>query len=510
MNIKKSFLNIVLGIFTHLLILTLGFLIPRLVILNFGSEINGFLSSISQIFIYFTLIEAGLGIATLQSLYKPLSINDYNSINSILSATNKFYLKISKIYFVSLIIFSVVYPIIFKTNLSYLVSVSLILLIGIGNLLSYIFVAAFKILLEADGRSYIIITISNLANLISIAIKLYLLYKGYDVLIIYIFFTLISLIQIIIFHIYKKTKYGWINYSVVPNFEALKQRKAVFVHQISSLIFYNTDIILLTIFTNFIFVSIYSLYKMITDAVHGILSKINNGLLFILGQKFHTSKEQYFAINSAYETYYNIIVFSSYLVLLLFLNSFLSLYLSGIEDAIYIIKYLPFLFVLIKLLDSARAAPSNIINLAGHFSQTQSRSITESTINLITSIVGVIFLGIHGVLVGTVLALIYRTNDIILYANKVVLNRSPIKTYFLWLVNFLLFGIIYFTFSPLVAGYNNFIDMLFGMMVIYILVLSTYFIIISLLFKKDFNYILRLLKNIINAFKSKFAIKKRG
>ena len=65
------------------------------------------------------------------------------------------------------------------------------------------------------------------------------------------------------------------------------------------------------------------------------------------------------------------------------------------------------------------------------------RSMIEAAINVIVSIAAVQFIGIYGVLLGTIAALLYRTNDFIIYANTKILMRSPKKEYALVLSDFL-------------------------------------------------------------------------
>ena len=102
------------------------------------------------------------------------------------------------------------------------------------------------------------------------------------------------------------------------------------------------------------------------------------------------------------------------------------------------------LFVFYKLLVCGRAACGGMGSYAGHFKQTQSHSIIETTINLIVSIAGVIILqknwglGIYGVLIGTITALLYRANVMIFYANHKILFRSVWHTYKKWLLNVLI------------------------------------------------------------------------
>ena len=63
----------------------------------------------------------------------------------------------------------------------------------------------------------------------------------------------------------------------------------------------------------------------------------------------------------------------------------------------------------------------------------------EAVINVSVSLACVFRFGIYGVLAGTIAALFYRTNDMILYANRKILGRSPWKTYRRWIVNLGLF-----------------------------------------------------------------------
>ena len=63
---KKGVLNVFYGIIGQLITIALGIVIPRLVLISYGSEVNGLLNSVTQIFAYFSLLEAGVGVASLQ------------------------------------------------------------------------------------------------------------------------------------------------------------------------------------------------------------------------------------------------------------------------------------------------------------------------------------------------------------------------------------------------------------------------------------------------------------
>lgn len=128
---KKSTYNLITSLIYKIGVCIIGLLIPRLFIISYGSEINGLQSSVSQIFAYISLIEAGIGEATLQSLFKPIAQKDYKKANAILSATTYYYNKIGIIYFIILTIVSFCYSYVVSVkSISYFTVVGYIIFSG--------------------------------------------------------------------------------------------------------------------------------------------------------------------------------------------------------------------------------------------------------------------------------------------------------------------------------------------------------------------------------------------
>ena len=132
MKAKRSVLNIVTNLLNQILTIALGILIPRLVLTNLGSEANGLMSSITQVFAYINLLEAGVGIATVQALYKPLEMGDRDGVNGILTATKKYYFRIAWVYLAVLLGFAGLYPFLVASGYSHW-QVALIILFTGGN-----------------------------------------------------------------------------------------------------------------------------------------------------------------------------------------------------------------------------------------------------------------------------------------------------------------------------------------------------------------------------------------
>ena len=110
MRSKNAFQNVLSAIVLQLIIVVTGIYIPQLMIVTYGSSVNGMVSSITQFITYISLVEAGIGNASLVALFLPLAENNYRKINGIMSATCDFYLKAGGIFAVFLIGLSIVYP----------------------------------------------------------------------------------------------------------------------------------------------------------------------------------------------------------------------------------------------------------------------------------------------------------------------------------------------------------------------------------------------------------------
>lgn len=459
MDKKKKSLNIfITGLISQVVILLLGIVIPKLLIVSYGSEVNGLLSSIKQIFVYVALLEAGIGTAALQAMYEPIAKDDKEKASEIMVATDRYFKRTGLFYGIAVVLLAVLYPIVIKVELEYWMVAVIILLQGSAGVIKYFFQGKLTILLRVDGRSYVTTNIATIVNVATHLIQIILILSGFDIIAVQIAYFIINLIQMIYLTWYVRKNYSWLNWKATPNYKALSQSKFVIVHQISGLIFNNTDVLILTYFCGLKVVSVYSLYSLIFSCVSNVIDTLCSSVEFILGQAFNSDKEYFMKLQETYETYYLGISFGFFTITLIMFPSFIKLYSSGITDINYVDPILPYLFVVLNVLMYARRTSSQIINFAGHFKQTQWRSILESAINLTVSLVMVHYLGVYGVLIGTIFALFYRTNDVIIYANWNILGRKPWKTYRRWATNLVVMCVLTVGIKSILGPISNYIQ----------------------------------------------------
>lgn len=474
----------------------LGVLIPRLVLVNLGSESNGLLSSVGSVLSYMSLLEAGVGLATQQALYAPFGKNDHDAINRIMAATHFFYKRTGYIYLALVSILSVGYTLLIETSLPKIQVFFVIFLSGLSGVLSYFFQGKYRIFLAAEGKSYITTNITTIVGVGVSLCKAGILLMGGNVLAVQLSHFLWNFVQMLGIVLYIRRHYPWLDLKVKADFDAISQKKAVLVHQISGLIFSNTDTVLLTIFTSLKVVSVYGMYAMIFGMVKSIAVTVSEGFHYALGQAFQDRK-RFMPMFDTYETYNMAFTASVFCIAKILMTPFLKLYTAGVTDISYIDPYLPWLFAIFYLLHNGRASSSSVIDFAQEFENTKWHAVLEAAINLTVSIVLTIKLGIYGVLLGTIAALLYRTNDMIIYAAK-LLKRSPWITYRRWITDLVLFLICDFIGTRIPVDLSNYFNMVLYGVALSITIIPLFLGVNSLLEPKSAKYAWNVAKNFLS------------
>ena len=69
---KKLALNTITSLVLQVVSVICGFILPRLILESFGSDVNGLVNSITQFLGVITLLDLGVGAVVQSALYKPL------------------------------------------------------------------------------------------------------------------------------------------------------------------------------------------------------------------------------------------------------------------------------------------------------------------------------------------------------------------------------------------------------------------------------------------------------
>lgn len=428
MRSKKAILNIISSLLLQITTLICGFIVPKIIIEKFGSNVNGLVSSITQFLAYITLLEAGIGPVIKSALYGPIAKKDKKQIENILKASERFFRVIAGIFIVYLIVLSVVYPLIVKTEFAFIYTMSLVLIISISTLAEYYFGMVYKLYLQAEQKTYVTSIIQMFGYILNTIAILLLAKANANIQIIKLVSGLIFVLRPIAQNVYVKRKYK-INLDEADKNYQLKQKWDGLAQHIASVVHTNTDITILTIFAEISEVSVYSIYMLVTKGINSIIQAFTGGVDASFGDMIAKGEQE--QLNKSFKTYelfYYTITTIAYLCTLILIVPFVQVYTFGIEDANYIRPLFATLLVIAEFLWSIRLPYSGITLAAGHFKETKKGAWIEAISNITISIILVWKYGIVGVAIGTLVAMLIRTIEFIYHTNKYILKRKQVTS----------------------------------------------------------------------------------
>lgn len=411
MNRTKKFLhNSSSTALMQIVTMIVGFIIPRIMLQTYGSEINGLVSSISQFLSYFNLVEAGLSGAAVYALYKPLAEGNHKEISAVVSAAKRFY-TLSGFIFVSLTLgLAVIYPIFIKTNAIAPLQVGLLVLVlGVSGALEFFTMAKYRVLLSADQKTYVISIAFTIQIILNTLIIVVLSHIRVNIVILRAVAVLSIFICSIILASYVTVKYKYINYKENPNNEALKKRWDALYMQLLGAAQVGGPVIIATIYTNLKMVSVYTIYNMILTGINGVLSIFFTGISASFGDVIAQNKQN--TLQKAYrefEFFYYVLVSIVYSVLVVVIMPFIRIYTKGINDINYDMPIIGFLFVLNGLFSNIKTPQDMLMISAGLYKETRLHSTIQGLITIVGGIMLVPILGIAGILMASAASNIFR------------------------------------------------------------------------------------------------------
>ena len=446
MRSKKAIYNIISNLMLQFVVVIYGFIVPQIIISNFGSSVNGLISSITQFLAYITLLESGFGPVVKATLYQPIAKKDNKTIKNILKASEKFFRTIAGIFMVYIIALTIIYPILVRNEFSNVYTISLILIIAISTFAEYFFGMTYRLYLQAEQKTYIISIIQVFTYILSTITIVILAKLNVSIQIIKLVSSIIFVLRPLLQNYYVRKKYNMNlkdaegNYKIKQKWDGLAQHVAAVIHS-------NTDITILTFFCSLTEVSVYSVYYLVVAGIRKIIEAFSSGIDASWGDMI--AKNEYENLNEKFDLYevlYFIvctIVFASAIVLIV---PFVSVYTRDINDANYIRYTFGYLIVISEFIWAIRLPYSSIILAAGHFKETRIGAWIEAISNIVISIVLVFKFGIIGVTIGTIVAMIIRTIEFIYHTNKYILKRNifeSIKKVFLIVIETIIIFILF-------------------------------------------------------------------
>lgn len=488
---KKLYLNTVTALISQFVALICGFILPRYVLSYFGSDVNGLTTSISRFLSVITFLELGVGPVIQSNLYKPLANNDTITISRIVVSAEKFYRRIAYIFLLYLLALLVIFPL-NTPEYSWWFTASLIIIISISTFAQYFFGITYQTFLNADQKGYVQNSLQIITIVLNTIISVVLMKIGCSLHVVKLASAFVFVIRPIVQNLYVKKHY-YIDKTITYTEEPIKQKWNGFAQHLAAVVTSEIDVVLLTFFSTYQNVSIYSVYLLVVNGITKMIMTGVSGLEAFWGNII--AKKETELLHKTFQSMESLIhmaVTFLFVVTAITITPFVSVYTSGIEDsASYCVPLFGIILTFSYGAQCLRIPYFRIIKAAGHYKQTQNGAFVSMLINIFLSLTMVIKFGLVGVAVGTLVALLYHTIYFAWYLRKNILNRS-----FMYFIKHIIIDVTGGVICFLAAKHIQMNDISYFSWIVYALIVSLIagsiiFAINFLFYKNDYVYIIK-------------------
>ena len=379
--------------------MVMGFITPRLMILYYGSEVNGLIVSVTEFLTYFKMVEAGLAAAAYVALYEPLARRDNAAISGVVSAARGFYNTAGWLFAGITVLFALIYPMIVPVcditgvRMDNLSVMALILAMGASGTLEFFTMSRFRVLLTADQHTYVVSLASMASLLLSTAVLVILPFLGMDVIVVRLAASLTILLRALILQRYVVKHYPGVNVHAKPNKLALSKRWDALCVELTEVFQQGAGVSLGTLITRDPGVlSVYGVYHMVTVGLWGVLKMATTGIYSIFGNLLVSSgKDAFRRAYNDFECFYQLAVSILFGAAAVLIVPFVNLYTHGINDANYNVPVLGLLIILEALTNHCKMPMDLMISASGKFREVRWHCAAQvGTTIVIGSVLGVI------------------------------------------------------------------------------------------------------------------------
>ena len=492
----KAILNASCQVVSQICSVLYGLILPRMIILQYGSELNGLSSSISQFFGYFALLTFGISSSGTFALFKPLAEKDKDRINQVLATIGVAYYRVGLIFAALTIALSFLYPVFVPVqNMGRFELICLTLVLGSYSLIDMISVARHRILIEAEQKAFISHLITATVTVINFILTVITIKCGFPYIFVKISTMLAFICRAVFYKIVIKKYYSYVDIKAKPDPKGLPQRGSAFLLQLLGVVHQSTNVMLLTfVLKNLKEVSVYSIYNGFIGQMKTVISYINGALGPAFGNIYALNDEKLlkrtFSLYEFFYSMFNVIIFCGTMIIMI---PFMVLYTKGM-DINYIRPWVSALFCIDCFLFCVKTPHGGMVNYAGHFSKTRKQTIAQAVINIVVALILIKPLGIAGCLLGAIVSNLYRDIDLLYYTPKFITKTSIKKSYIRFLRASFCFVLGYVPFYFIKLEPQNYYILLAQAAGVFLWVAFETFLINFLCEKDEFIEVLKALK----------------
>ena len=409
-RVRQAGKNIFFGYISNFIILFMGFVQRHVFIMVLGRTLLGVNGLYTDILSMLSLAELGIGSALNYSLYKPVAEGNLEKIKSYMRLYRKAYLTIAGVITVIGLAITPFLPYLLKERGGISVrQLTVYYLIFLFNTVSTYFVAYKYSLANAQQRNYIQTNIATITKIVTVFAQIIILFLTKNFLLYLLTQAAVELVQKIFVSLYFNRLYPYLQDKKAAKLSkeetdvVVTKTKALMFHKIGDVARLSTDSVIITYFMNVDWVGIVGNYTMIITYAVNFISVIFNSVISGFGNLVATeAKEKQYAMFRVYRFFacwlYGFAAVGFWLLL--------TPLVTGIWlDESWKLGQTVLTLILVDLyFKGGRTVLVNFKIAAGVFEQDKYLSLFQGGVNLVLSIIGIRYIGLAGVYVGTVVS----------------------------------------------------------------------------------------------------------
>ena len=418
---KKLLLNTGTGILKQLVTVVCGFILPRYMLLYYGSSVNGLVSSITNFLSFISLLDMGVGAVIQANLYKPLADKESDQISRIVKSSERFFRRLAYIFIGYVVVLCVVYPPLVDYEAWF--TVSLLLIIAVSTLAQNLLGITYQLLLNADQKSYVQLIMQIGTVVINNVFAILLMRLGASVHVVKMMTAVVFVLRPLGQMLYVHRHYD-LNRRIEIVGEPIRQKWNGFSQHFASVVCQNIDVAVLTLFSTLENVSIYSVYYSVTSGVEQIIMTAATGLEALFGNMIaKNEKDKLLNAFCAVEWVVHTGVTIVFTIAAITIVPFIAVYTRGITDTDYLAPRFGMLLVIAYAALCLRVPYFRVIKAAGHFKETQNGAYISAGLNIVITVALVFKYGLTGAATGTLAAMLYHTCYFVWYLQDHIIER---------------------------------------------------------------------------------------
>lgn len=480
--------------------------ITRTIFINtLGTQYLGITGLFTNIVSMLSLTELGIGTAIIFKLYKPIEQNDEHKIYLLMNFYKKVYQIIGLVICIIGILLMPFLKLLIKEDVSFINIYLIFIMYLMQSVFSYLFFAYKSALIQANQKEYIITSITYLFQILSNVLQILCLvfFKSFTLFVVISIITTV-LMNIVISKICDKM-FPFINKKSTDRLNK-EDKKSIFkdcyaltIYKINAVILNSTDNMIISGFLGLSVVGLYSNYLLIFTFVNTILTKIFSAITASLGNlHVGSDKRHEYEVFEAIN-FISFILFTVTAVSVAYVsNSFISVWLGEeylfSEDVVMLIGIRMYIEGQKKVLSTYR-------NTMGLFQQAKYRPLFGALINIVVSLILVQYIGILGILLGTIIADIstymwYDPYAIFKYGFEKSVKSYYVKRIIYATIFFIIFGLCFELTSVVVV--DGIWQIVLNMIVCTVLPILIIFVVFCR--TKEFKYIFNMVRKLVRKY----------